>query len=1247
LPRELKRKSLWLVLTAAWLVTFSFIMDNYWSANSSIQKVEQIITNHVQHAEEQIKAVTSDTPFLNSIQKGDVSEETLKGLMQKDFFIFFYGEGHLEPSALLFWNTNIIIPDSVILASPAREGFRKLSNGYYVWHKERRLSLEAVALIPVKWDYIISNEYLKNTFTAATPITNNYNIDTDTLKGAAIRATNGNALFSIIQKQKYDGNRNTDASIILRLFAVFLVFLMLHNIASFIATNFSIYKGVLFLACMVVILRTLSYQFPIPLNFRQFELFDPSIYASSGLLRSLGDLLINAILFFWIMNFIRIHLYGLQDPKPLLLKQPLIKWLLMALPAGVILLATFICSDIIRSLVADSQISFDVVNFFSLSIYSVIGFFILCCVALGYYFLCQVILYLQQKLFPGELNSFFIVFSIMALSYLSLRIGKLTGGYELFLILWAILFLYIMLSNRINYITARFVPSRMVFWLCFFSISITAVIVMENADKELRNRKHYAEILATKTDPASEVLINTMLTDFRSGYFAKNFQRFKDRNEYEFFKDSLVKNNFSTYRNKYDTKIYAFDEHLHPLAFKEPVTYNQLNTILNTQAKPTSIPGLYYFDESLARFSYISKRTIFDTADKKVGEVFLVVTPRNIGVQTLYPELFGKGLDNSIENSSIYAYAVYNKEKLISSHNDYPFATKPPDRYFGNYNYLSIKGKENHSELWYNAGGDKYVVIAKENSLSIESITLFSYLFCGFLILSALFWAVNVFRVSGLQLTKILAHINLNIRNQIHGTILFISILSFFVIGIATILFFINKYESNNREKLSNTIKLVEKEVNRSISGGWQMNDTLSMEKEEQFDQTLKRMADIHGVDVNLYDLSGNLKFSSLPLPYVKGIVSDKMEPGAYYHLHNEKEILYFQTEKIGKLRYLSNYVPVLGADGKEYAYLNIPYFTSESRLKQEISNFLVTIINLNAFIFLIAGIVSLFLTNRITNSFSLITEKMKKIHLGTRNEPIEWIGKDEIKDLVNEYNKMVEKLDASAAELAKTEREGAWKEMARQVAHEIKNPLTPMKLSLQFLQRSIENKSSNINELAGNMAKTLVEQINHLTTIANEFSEFANLENTRKEKIDLHESLRSLSNLYIGNDEATFIWQIPAIPAWVYADKTHINRLFTNLILNALQAVPAGVKPRIEITSVLDLEKVTICVKDNGKGITDEARAKIFTPNFTTKTSGAGLGLAMCKRIVEHSNGIIYFETESGSGTIFTIEFPLYEEIE
>ena len=152
----------------------------------------------------------------------------------------------------------------------------------------------------------------------------------------------------------------------------------------------------------------------------------------------------------------------------------------------------------------------------------------------------------------------------------------------------------------------------------------------------------------------------------------------------------------------------------------------------------------------------------------------------------------------------------------------------------------------------------------------------------------------------------------------------------------------------------------------------------------------------------------------------------------------------------------MSNYVPVIDAAGREYAYLNIPYFTSQSKLQEEIANFLVTIINLNAFIFLIAGIIALFITNRITRSFSFISEKMKAVNLGRLNEAIDWKRNDEIGDLVKEYNKMVGKLDESAVALAKSEREGAWREMARQVAHEIKNPLTPMKLSLQYLQKSI-----------------------------------------------------------------------------------------------------------------------------------------------------------------------------------------------
>ncbi|MEO7045996.1 MAG: ATP-binding protein, partial [Ferruginibacter sp.] len=548
------------------------------------------------------------------------------------------------------------------------------------------------------------------------------------------------------------------------------------------------------------------------------------------------------------------------------------------------------------------------------------------------------------------------------------------------------------------------------------------------------------------------------------------------------------------------------------------------------------------------------------------------------------------------------------------------------------------------------AGGNKFVVIVKGNSLLIESITLFSYLFLSFLLLTALFWIINVLIRSKLNSKKLKTYFQLTIRNQVHGTIILFSTISFLIIGVATILFFVSRYENNNREKLSSTIHIMEKELKSSVDKDWLSNDSLQMKEisnDKGIEELINKISEIHGVDVNLYSLSGDLKVSSLPLPYIKGIVSTKMEPLAYYHLSHEKEVQYFQKEHIGKLTFLSNYVPVIDAAGNEYAYLNIPYFTSQNKLKDEISNFLVTIINLNAFIFLIAGIVALFIANRITNSFSLIGEKMKKINLGKRNEAIVWNRNDEIGGLVMEYNKMVNKLDESAAALAKTEREGAWREMARQVAHEIKNPLTPMKLSMQFLQKSIENNAPNVKELSSRVAGTLVEQIDHLSNIASQFSQFANIENANKEKIDLNESLRSIQQLYDGNDKIKLHWELLSYPVYIIADRTHINRLLTNLIQNGLQASTEDILPEIFITEQIIDDSVLIKLKDNGVGIPEDIQSKIFIPNFTTKSSGTGLGLAMSKQIVEQSNGTIYFETSTNDGTAFFINFPLAAEDE
>ena len=243
------------------------------------------------------------------------------------------------------------------------------------------------------------------------------------------------------------------------------------------------------------------------------------------------------------------------------------------------------------------------------------------------------------------------------------------------------------------------------------------------------------------------------------------------------------------------------------------------------------------------------------------------------------------------------------------------------------------------------------------------------------------------------------------------------------VIGIATILFFISRYESNNREKLSRAIQIMQTQVSESLTEGWQLSDSMLLGDQAAapgLEQKIINIAEVHGVDINLYNLNGDLKLASLPLPYTKGIVSTKMNPTAFYHLNQQQEIQFFQEEHIGSLQYASIYVPVFDAAGSAAAYINIPYFTSESKLQQEIANFLVTIINLNAFIFLMAGIVALFITNKITGSFALISEQMKKINLGKINEAIQWNRNDEIGSLVNEYNTMLAKLDESASALAK-----------------------------------------------------------------------------------------------------------------------------------------------------------------------------------------------------------------------------------
>jgi two-component system, NtrC family, nitrogen regulation sensor histidine kinase NtrY len=917
----------YLLATAAWLITLSFIIDNYWSDRSSDAAVKKRVESYIQKQEEDYDKLASDTALINNLVRRNYDENLLKQIVDKNYYLYIYSKNEDSLFELQFWSSQVVEPDGVILTLPETSGFIQLVNGYYVWRKQHTGDLVSLALIPVQWNYSITNEYLKNSFATGHDLENYFKISYDESVNP-IRSKDGDFLFSLKQTQNISIPQNNIVAAVLRILAGMLVLLFVQIIAVYLVQR-NFYRGVLFLLGTLTILRLLGYYFAVPVNFRQYELFDPRIYATNSVMRSLGDLLINAVFFMWAVLFTR-H-YMQENRIAFTTKNKFIKWIIVLTGVAILLVSTFIVGSLIRSMVSDSQISFDVVNFFTLNIdsivYSIVGFLVLGSLAIGFFLLSQIIIYLLQPLFPKNIMSLILLITVVGLVFLTFRINRPGVIFDLYLLIWLLIYLVLLNSRQLYFFAAEIVSSRLIFWLFFFSISISLVIMLENDSKETEKRKHYAENLSTKADPSSERLMNTVLTDFRSEALAPLFPAFKKQVSNNFIKDSLLNQNFTGYLNKYDTRIYTFDENEKPLYNQDSTTFNTLSTILNTESKETTIPDLNYYDVSYDRFSYITKKDISDSSGKLLGYIFILASPKRYKTDALYPELFLKGYNNSIENSPVYSFAVYSKLKLVTSHNDYAFPSHLRT------NQVPINNFESHTkagydELWYRAGVDKVVIIAKKQNFFIESITLFSYLFCSFLIVTGVFWLLNSFIRSRLRWTEIKHYWEMSIRNQVHATIIFISLLSFIVVGVATILFFIDRYYNNNREKLSRTIQVMQNEVRNSLRDITVFDDVIKIydpEYKDKLELTIAKISEVHAVDINLYDLDGNLKVSSLPLPYNKGIVSNRMDPEAYYHLNHLKEIQFFKEETIGSLHYLSNYVPVLDETGKDYAYLNIP----------------------------------------------------------------------------------------------------------------------------------------------------------------------------------------------------------------------------------------------------------------------------------------------------------------------------------
>ena len=305
-------------------------------------------------------------------------------------------------------------------------------------------------------------------------------------------------------------------------------------------------------------------------------------------------------------------------------------------------------------------------------------------------------------------------------------------------------------------------------------------------------------------------------------------------------------------------------------------------------------------------------------------------------------------------------------------------------------------------------------------------------------------------------------------------------------------------------------------------------------------------------------------------------------------------------------------------------------------------STFVQSLLNTSVFLFLIGFVMSVSLAEYIRTPLIELGRTLKAVKLMKSNKKIDWNSGDEIGALIAEYNQMIDKLEDNVNLLAQTERDNAWREMAKQVAHEIKNPLTPMKLSLQHLQRSLKAENSEIKEITGRMCATLMNQVDNLSQIADEFSNFGSLPKTNNEKVLLNDIVETIHDLFRKRGDMDIQLIEPIDDIEVHADKNHLLRVLNNLVKNSIQAIPDDRKGVIELKLWKEGNKAIIRVKDNGIGIKEEMKEQIFKPRFTTKSSGSGLGLAIASNMVDSMGGTVYFKSEADKGTSFYLELPL-----
>ena len=1199
-----------------------------------IHRYAKKITNNLQEKEQKITEELANEVFVNQLFFDSAAINSIETLSNQHFNLCLY-----QADSLVFWsNSSIAFPDENLLKTLKQTTspiFKKLSNGYFVVQKWSIPHLNnpdqfVISLIPIKWQYTKSLQHLRPYFEASQDNTIPDAIEvTMQQTDFPIASIAADPLFYLTATKDFKDKGVLGWLMLLYAIGFILLGVAINNITTQVINKNRPWVGPAFLLITVFGLRYISLDWST--KFQDFQVFSRSFDNPNV---SVGDLLINIILLLWVVIFI--HRES-RDRDFTINLSANTRFFLTTMNYLSVVLALLLLISVLKSLVINSGIDFDFKNVFSLDHYSIIAVFgviLLLFTQFVFSHRMMITIHKLNLLRPKRLVALgvAIILALPIIHFIELEIPL----YYTALLAFIFVIFYDLFID---------IPNPGLVWLSLWVILFagfsSSLLYKYNTDKELKKEIFLAQQLAEEKDTLAEMaIINFKLaldSCLQNGIISSN--ELLDPTATNTFYESLNFDQNYLYTN-YQYSIYGYNElGKSQNSERSPINLTTWQKKL-TQANPIKQhANIFLHKDSIRNYSYVLLKKFPNLATgNHTPQLIFEFKKAKRKSSKVYTNILSHQEFKGLTDLAKYDYAIIKDGKEVIEEGmqaDAPNFTEAEKPEIGKY---AKRIQEELVYFMYRSAENDFVLLSKRKNNFFLPFSLFSFIF-GFLALT-----VVLIAVANSKITLLPDNLNFqfwnkpSLKNRIQFSTILLTLASFLIIGVVSVVLLTTSYQSYDKGRLTRKVSGVQTSAEQYLH---QANDSLAL-----LSDFVANLSKAERIDVDLFDLHGSLIQSSERDIFRRGILPPHMHAYAFKLLKQSDNSGLFKSKKEASItteqKFIAAFKPITNSKGQRVAYIGVPYANQQRTLEDDVLNFMGNLVNVYVFMLILAGVISVWVANTITRPITTIGENLKELKLGKSNKPLQWRTNDEIGALVTEYNQMITKLEHSANLLARSEREGAWREMAKQVAHEIKNPLTPMKLSIQYLTHAFKSSPDNIEPLLKRVSNTLIEQIDSLAQIADEFSNFATMPRANNQQLKLNDLVESVHDLFKESKNTDVLLSLPEEAFYVFADKNHLVRVLNNMIKNAVEAIPDSRHGRIEVSLSKKDNTAVIKVKDNGVGIPDDMKERVFVPNFTTKNSGTGLGLAISKNIIESVSGKIYFETEKDVGTTFFVELPL-----